>query len=463
MKPLLAVVTLSLALNLMGIWWGLPSKYGWAVDELHPRVVLSGIETRFSGDWHQPAYPPLHYYILAASYLPVLALEVVDPLSVAGHTLFFGLGRLISVAMGVGIVLLLYRIGREVFDSRSGLFAALAMALAAPFVYYSKTANLEVPLLFWFLLSLFFFLRVVRREELRDYLGFTLSAVLAMVTKDQAYAFYVLPLAALLLKRTREEGSLLGALTERRLLFSMVLGVATFLALHNVIFNYRGFVHHVEEILWARGHYSHFEASAGQQLGMLRQTLVHLGFTLGWPLFAASALGLVLAFRERKTRTAPLWLVLFGLSYYSFFIAPVLSTWLRYALPLAALLALFAGAGSAFLWSRGAWARGAVVVALLYSFGRAASLDALLLQDSRYHAERWLFQHATGGEVVGYMGPEYYLPRLHPFRSRRLRPTETVLERERPAFLVVNREYASRFEPGSREHELFSRLFAGRT
>ena len=61
------------------------------------------------------------------------------------------------------------------------------------------------------------------------------------------------------------------------------------------------------------------------------------------------------------------------------------------------------------------------------------------------------------------MGPEYYLPRLHEFSSKRLRPTETVLERESPDFLVVNPEYGLRFQPGTREHDLFARLTAGRT
>ena len=462
-RLLLTVLATSLALNLVGVGWGLPSRDGWAVDELNPRVILAGIETRFSGDWHQPAYPPFHYYLLAATYLPVLALDLVDPMSLEGHTWFFLFGRVLSLAMGMGIVLLLYRLGRDLFDPLSGAFAAIAMALSAPFVYYAKTANLEVPLLFWFLLSYCFFLRLDARGELRDYLGFTLSAVLAMGTKDQAFAFYVLPLAVFALLRARREGSLVRVLIDRRILFSLLAGILSFLALHNVVFNYRGFLHHFEEILWARGHYRLFEGTLAHQFTMLRQTLRHLGFALGWPLAAAGALGLALALREKKFRRSTLWSLLFGASYYLFFIVPVLSTWLRYALPLAAVLSLFAGLGCSRLWSRGLWARATVGIALLYSLGRAVSVDALLLEDTRYHAERWLRANVSSSRVVGYMGPEYYLPRLHEFSTKRLRPTETVLDRERPDLLVVNPDYASRFEPGTREHELFSRLAAGRT
>jgi len=462
-RLLFAVVGFSLGLNLVGIGWGLPSRYGWAVDELNPTIILQGIETRFSGDWHQPAYPPLHYYLLAATYVPVLALDLVDPMSVEGHTWFFVFGRVLSLAMGTGIVILIYRLGHDHFDPLSGAFAAIAMALSAPFVYYAKTANLEVPLLFWFLLSFFFFLRLDAGGELRDYLGFTLSAVLAMGTKDQAFAFYLLPLAAFAILRVRQEGSLLRVLFDRRVRLSLLAGILSFLALHNVVFNHQGFLHHFEEILWARGHYSAFEGTLAHQLAMVRQTLRHLGFALGWPLAAAGAGGLLLALRAGRYRRPALWTLLFGSSYYLFFIAPVLSTWLRYSLPLAALLSLFAGLACSRLWNRGVWTRAIVGAALLYSFGRAVSVDALLLEDTRYHAERWLRENVSSSEVVGYMGPEYYLPRLHELSSKRLRPTETVLEREGPDFLVVNPEYGSRFEPGTREQELFSRLTAGRT
>ena len=122
---LLSILGLSIALNATAVWWGLPSKYGWAVDELNPSVILAGIEVRFSGDWHHPSYPPFHHYLLALSYLPVLALDLVDPRSVEGHTLFFYFGRMISIAMSAGALVLVSRLGTLLFDARSGLFAAL--------------------------------------------------------------------------------------------------------------------------------------------------------------------------------------------------------------------------------------------------------------------------------------------------------------------------------------------------
>ena len=460
--PLFGVIALSLALNLTAVWWGLPSRYGWAPDELQPSVILEGIDLRFSGDWHQPAYPPFHYYLLALSYLPVLTLDLVEPQSVSGHTTLFYLGRAISLAMGVGILILVYRIGRTVFDERAGLFSALGVALTAPFIYYSKTANLDVPLSFWVALSLYFFLRLLEEESLRAHLLFTLAAVVAILTKDQAFAFYVFPLGFYALRRFRLTRSFRATFLDRRVIMSLAVGATAFLTLHNVVFNFQGFVNHFEEILWARGHYSAFENTSSQQVALLGQTLLHLKFSLGWPLAVACGLGIVLSLRAWRTNPRPLWILAFASSYYLFFIAPVLSSWLRYALPLAILLAPFTGYALAELVWGGVLRKFVAGVTLFYSLWYAASIDLLLLGDSRYSVERWLEEFVPEDAVVGYVGPEYYLPRLDAFEARRLRPTESVLERARPAFLIVNPVYSERFEPGSREGELFSRLRAGR-
>ena len=455
---LLAIIALSLGLNVTAISWGLPSRFAWATDELQPAVILLGIEERFSGDWHQPAYPPLHYYLLAATYLPLLVFDAIDLESVEGRTVLYYLGRALSLAMGVGILLTLYRIGIEVFDRRSAVLASLAAALTAPFVYYAKFANLDVPLSFWVLLSLYFFVRHLRLGNERDLWWFAVMAVLAMCTKDQAYAFYVLPMGAYLFLRFRRTGKVVDGGLIRIAATAAVL----FLLIHNVVFNFWGFVHHFEEILWARSHYSAFEADALSQLDLLFQTARHVQFGLGWPLTLASAAGLWLAFVKRGGDPLPLWLVLAAVSYYLFFIAPVKSTWLRYSLPLVLILSLFAGHALAVVWRGKVWYRAGIVAGLGYSFLYAASVDVLLLNDSRYTVERWLEEQMEPGEVVGFMGPEYYLPRFDGLAAKRLRPTASVLERSRPDYLVINPEYAARFAQDSRESELFTKLAAGR-
>ncbi len=458
-RSILAVMVLSLGLNATAVWWGLPSRFAWAPDELQPAIILQGIDERFSGDWHQPAYPPFHYYVLAVSYVPVLALDIVDVDSVAGRTLFYYLGRIISLAMGVGILLTIYCLGVAVFDRRAAVLATLIAAFTSTFVYYAKFANLDVPAAFWVLLSLYFFVQHIKTDSSRDLRRFALTAVIAMCTKDQAYAFYILPVGLYLVRRYRHGLAIL----DRPHLLAAVGGALLFLAIHNVIFNFWGFIHHFEEILWARSHYTSFEGSLSQ-LDLFAQSLRHVKFALGWPMTLACVLGVGLVIRGRHTNPLPLWLLLSGVSYYLFFIAPVRSTWLRYIVPLVLILSLFGGRFLAWLWARGVlWHRTGILVALGVSFLYAASVNVLLLNDSRYHVERWLSARVRSDQIVGFIGPEYYLPRLDDVPARRIRPTESVLERARPDYLVVNPEYAARFEPGTREEELFSNLSAGRS
>ena len=53
--------------------------------------------------------------------------------------------------------------------------------------------NLDVPYLFWFALSFYFYANVVKRNRPGDLYGYAVAATLAICTKDQAYGLYLLP------------------------------------------------------------------------------------------------------------------------------------------------------------------------------------------------------------------------------------------------------------------------------
>ena len=463
-------------MNVCAVWWGLPSRYGWAPDEIPPTITLEGLRLGFAPDWHQPAYPPLHYYLVGLSALPVLALDGlgwVDINSIFAHTLLFYLGRSVSLLMSFGILIAVYQCGLLVYDRKAAAFATLIAALSTPFVYYSKTANLDVPLTFWFIVSMYFFLRHIQTKEARYFLFFSLAAVAAICTKDQAFAFYVLPILFYLYRRYREQreishpAALLKVLLDRQILLAVLVSLVLFFTLHNVFFNYQGFVHHLVDIFWARGHYAFFDNTPLGQLRMLAQSARQVSFALGLPLAIASLLGMGLLIKNRGKNPLPLWILLAGLSYYLFFITVALSPWLRYFVPLGLVLAFCGGRFFSDLLDtrRKAYRfkRALVAAVFLYSFLRAASVNLWMLNDSRYYVERWLAENVEAGAVVGYMGPEYYLPRLFDYNKRRLRPTDTVLARQSPDYLVLNPDYFSRFEPGTRAEQLFSDLRAGRT
>lgn len=175
------VLLLSAALNVTGITWGLPSMLGWAADELTPVRVLSGMRQEFARGWHD-AYPPLQFYLLAAAYAPVLAIDS-RPLADGGssetgwrrkrgdgaYLALFVAGRVVSVLMALGTLVAIHRAGATLFDRAAGTWAALLMALSLPFVYYAKIANVDLPFTFWFCAAFVAYLRILREHHGRDY------------------------------------------------------------------------------------------------------------------------------------------------------------------------------------------------------------------------------------------------------------------------------------------------------
>ncbi len=398
------LLLLSFGLNAWAIDWGLPSPSGWAPDELLPSAVLEGMSRHFSGGWHDK-YPPFHYYLLSVLYAPGLKAEHLPtgmPLPPEAYHRLFLIGRGLSLLMAAGTLLLVYRCGREAGDRRAGLLAAAITALMAPFVYYAKLANLEVPYLFWWVLSLLFLLKVLDRHRRRDYLLLAATAVLAVTTKDQAYGLYALtvPLVA---------GNDLG------------------------------------------GH-----------AALLASTLRHLAFTLGLPGFVIGLLGLVEAARRREGR----WLVLLvpAVSFYVCFLSVVLYVYDRFALPLAVVAALFGGRWLSQGWNARGWvratARGAAAITIAYGATRVVGLDLSMTNDARYAAEDWLRANAGAG-LGGAIGPAEYLPRLLGLNARPIGAAIARIETLKPAYVVVNADYAARADDASAEHALYEGLEAG--
>jgi 4-amino-4-deoxy-L-arabinose transferase-like glycosyltransferase len=485
---LVLLLVASFALNAWGLGWGMPSPSGWAPDELRPSTVLDGMRCGFAGGWYDK-YPPLHFYLLSALYLPVLKFEGLragTPIPPAVYERLFLIGRSLSLLMAAGTLLLVYRCGRELGDRRAGLFAAAITALTPPFVFYAKLANLDAPYLFWWALSLLFLLKAQRSRRVRDLLLFAATATLTVTTKDQAYGLYVLAAPLLLVARARarrETGprAETGAVTHFLAEASWAVGVA--LALFALIYrlpgNADGLRAHVALITGAASRdFQEFPNDAFGHLRLLASTVRHLAFTLGLPAFLAMVLALAElvreSFRERAgadtgtgARDATQrWLLLLvpAVSFYLFFLSVVLYVYDRFALPLAIVGALLAGRGFSrhcdAPGGRGVAVRAAAVVLLAFGLTRAVGVDLAMANDARYAAEDWL-RASAGDALVGAIGPAEYLPRTDGLRARPVGPAVARLEAVRPDLVVVNADYGARADEGTAEQRLYLGLDHG--
>jgi hypothetical protein len=466
------ILAASLILNATGIWWGLPGG-SWAPDELTPTLVLGAAARWFTHGWFD-RYPPFQFYVLSAAFSPLMLLEHfgrVDLRTSTPYALLALTSRLVSLAASIGTLLAVYAGGARAFGRRSGVFAAAMFALVTPFVYYAKTANLDVPYVFWFALALVFYLRVLQQLALRDFIGLAVCATIAVCTKDQAYGLFLLmPIAIVerLWRANRHAGRglpLKDVLLDRRLLSAAAVAVVLFVVMHNLTFNASGFRNHVQLIVGpASETYRDFEPSLPGRLSLLWLSVRIVLMAWGWPMCLVSIAGLVLALGTPAHRRVALWLALPIVSYYAGFIDVVLYNYDRFMLPVCLVLSLFGGlafdrfltANAASTW-RWAVASGVFACTLMY----AATVDVVMLRDSRYTVEQWLTTHVTGGDVVGYVFPEQYYPRLESFNTTTISsPAE--LQQQLPAYYVLNADYARAEPADSPIGQLIAGLQSGR-
>jgi hypothetical protein len=308
--------------------------------------------------------------------------------------------------------------------------------------------------IFWFTTALAFYLRALDTGALRDVLLFSACAAMSICTKDQAYGLF-LSMPLVLAFRWQ-------SIADRRLWLGGAVAAAVFIAVQNLPLNAHGFVEHLRDITGPGRNYRMFSPTAAGQWGLFAMSADIDIRSWGWPLFIASIAGFAMAMRDAQLRARALALALVPVAYYAGFIAVVLYDYDRYLLPVCAVQALFAGLALSRLTEArpAAWLRGIAAVGLAYSFLYAATVDALMIRDTRYDAEDWLRAHAGADRLVATAFPDVVNPRTGGFRAVDIHSAED-LRRWQPDYFVVNVDYARALKPHRPEAALVDGLHDG--
>ena len=140
-----------LGLGLVLIGTGIGLRDPWPADE--PRFALIARDMVATGEWLVPRVggdiyadkPPLYFWLMG------FWLEVVGSLRIA-----FLLPSLLS---GLGCALLIYDLGRRLWNRETGFIAALALLFTVQFAWQARQAQIDATLCFWTTLGLYGLLR----------------------------------------------------------------------------------------------------------------------------------------------------------------------------------------------------------------------------------------------------------------------------------------------------------------
>lgn len=137
------------------------------------------------GDFH----PPLFHLILKSWSL------------IFPHSEIFA--RFPSVIFGVGTIWITYLIAKKLYDEKTALISATLLATAPLHIYYSQEARMYSLAAFFTCLSVYYFISLLKKDNLYHWLGFIISTSLMLYSDYLPYFLVPTYLIYLLLFKNR--------------------------------------------------------------------------------------------------------------------------------------------------------------------------------------------------------------------------------------------------------------------
>ena len=433
--------------------WGTPyatagnRTEAWGVDDEPPTGPLAQLHDIVTPKHSQNpnlGYPMLHPFMVLATFAPYVTwLKATGGLGTPTEAYPHGfrdpvkalatlslIAHFLSVLLAAGIVVAAYETGRTLWDEPSGLWGAAFAGLAYPMFYYSRTSNVDVPVLFYTALAGIPFARalmfgVTRRRAL--WLGSLIG--LALATKEPAFASFLgIPFVLLLLPGP---GAATPPWRQRHCwtdaawcAFAVFAGYAVGSGMLVDPGRWMAHIAFIRErsgdtMKGAVAFTTYYPMTWQGNVALCTRLTQLLANALTGPGLVLGVIGLVMAVR-RTPRAA--WFAVTIVTYLAVLTLTARAAQLRYVMPPAFALALFAGyAVRQLLATRipalriaGASVAGATV--LLASL-RGVDLTWAMMHDSRYDAGVWLREHAKPGDRLDYFGSDQKQPPLEAYVS----------------------------------------------
>lgn len=444
-RAAVAIFVVALALRLLGLSWGLPTEMRWYSYHPDEAQMLSAILSLdfFGGDFNPDFfnYPSLYIYLAAFAHLFASGFGLThaasnDPAQAALFARDVLLcARVVTALLGALTAPIVFLTARKIGGAKIGVLAGLLMAFSPGHLQHSHFATVDVPATFFIALCLWLCTRALggadRKWKAKQLFFAAFVAGLAAATKYNAALVLIAPLGAWLLLWRRERLSAAAALPLVPLAIIAFLLACPFSLLDFGTFWGDGQNAGVAYELLVHPKQGHGDVFVQTGNGWLYHLTLNAPFLLTLPVLLAAVVGLVAAPRvqEPAARNAALLLLLWCALYF-FALGFSQVRFMRYLLPLAPALCVFAACGVVALRPlRATLAKAAGVLLLaVSSWGARDVLYPLMVPDARDQAAQWMSQNTTPPATVGMIDmPWFYSPPLSPLDSppgRRLSPDE---------------------------------------
>jgi len=488
------VFAIALAVYTPAFWWGAPYATAadradaWGVDEEPPMGPLAQLHDIFNPNPTQNpnlGYPMLHPFMVIGSYTPYISwlfatggLETPtvafphgfkDP--VRALRVLTLISHALSVLLAAGIIVAAYEIGRTLFDERSGLWAAALVLTTYPMFYYARTSNVDVPVLFFTALAFIPFAKsIMGGVTVARGAWFGALAGLALATKEPAFASFLGIPVALLILPSPVDGTAAwkSAQVWRGAGVAVLLAIVAYAIGSGMVIDPNRYWAHVAFVRERSGDLAagavafaeYFDRTADGHLRLGSRLLGYLRDSTTLPGLVLGAAGFIAALRSARR---PAWFSVTAITYMAILFWFARAAQLRYVMPAAFTIAIFAGyAASRSVGLLALAGRVAGAAAVLIGLLRGVDLTYAMLVDSRYDAAAWLRRTARVGDRIEYFGSSLKNPPMESgvisarairFRGGNIQPdtsanaVQEIFEGWRtraPRFVMLTPDYTSR-------------------
>lgn len=391
---LIGILLLSLFLGVLAIDWGLPDT--WHPDEVMG-LALSMAKNKDLNP-HRFKRPTLQKYIILSALAPYYII-IKNRNDFSGNSYstvpkwflrhVYIIGRMASVFMFMGAVLLTYLVAGLAYNKATGILAALFLSTTMIFVYYSHFAHCNT-VVFWICLTLLFAILAVKKGGMKYFALAAFSAGLATGTR------YLFPLIVPVLV----SGFLANKVSKAKFNYGKIILLAFLLLLVGFVISspfalitFREFIAGVSEQIDEVAVFNKLTVGI-KDFGFIANIII-MPQAIGWPyalLFAISFIySWILICRKKDFSLLIInsW-VLTWYIYKSYMVYSPLNQFVFIAPCIAFLNAKFT---YDFILQNKRFRYLYIVMlsaALLSSFVFSLASDILMLKDSRYEAMRWI-------------------------------------------------------------------------